>query len=419
MIRFCPPGDDYTRTWIENGFSRCQATLVGSLVPTGVIVVLGLSVIVLGGRPKGKVNSGTSWRPLARSKALLTEVTLCVIMAVSYVVHFVLHAFLKGGNVYGYRIVTDSTSFTGWSFCTLMVLRERYNVLYAFPHSLHVVLFWSLSALSLCPPIVSWNSWSHTWWWELNTPENITDLVIFSARSFILILLVCVGVVRPMLSRRRLYHLLVNLEEAQTTPPINSQSTVNPNKEGSFSRTSSQGSTFGSLWHKTKIMFPYIWPRRRPVLQLKIVICFLILVGGRVINVYVPIYYKKIVTALTPHNNATDQLDLVYGVTARDMGVTFPVASIVIYVGMRFLQGGSVGSMGLLNNLRSFLWINVQQYTMRTMQVDLFQHLHALSLRWHLGRKTGEVLRVIDRGANSINNLLTMYSSTLSPPSST
>ena len=39
-------------------------------------------------------------------------------------------------------------------------------------------------------------------------------------------------------------------------------------------------------------------------------------------------------------------------------------------------------------------------------QVELFSHLHGLSLRWHLGRKTGEVLRVMDRGTDSINNLL-------------
>lgn len=55
-------------------------------------------------------------------------------------------------------------------------------------------------------------------------------------------------------------------------------------------------------------------------------------------------------------------------------------------------QGGSVGSMGFSNNLRSFLWINVQQYTSRALQVDLFSHLHSLSLRWHLGRKTGNQL---------------------------
>lgn len=79
---------------------------------------------------------------------------------------------------------------------------------------------------------------------------------------------------------------------------------------------------------------------------------------------------------------------------------------IVIYVAFKFLQGGGTGGMGLLNNLRSFLWIRIQQYTTREVEVELFRHLHSLSLRWHLQRKTGEVLRVMDRGTESINNLL-------------
>ena len=66
----------------------------------------------------------------------------------------------------------------------------------------------------------------------------------------------------------------------------------------------------------------------------------------------------------------------------------------------------NLGSMGLLPNLRSFLWIKVQQYTSRSVQVELFEHLHNLSLRWHLHRKTGEVIRMVDRGSTSIENLL-------------
>lgn len=79
---------------------------------------------------------------------------------------------------------------------------------------------------------------------------------------------------------------------------------------------------------------------------------------------------------------------------------------IVLYVSFKFLQGGGTGGMGLLNNLRSFLWIRIQQYTTREIELELFRHLHSLSLRWHLQRKSGEVLRVMDRGTESINNLL-------------
>merc|ERR1739846_158787 len=65
-----------------------------------------------------------------------------------------------------------------------------------------------------------------------------------------------------------------------------------------------------------------------------------------------------------------------------------------------------MGGNGLLNMTRSFLWIKVSQYTKREIQVGLFSHLHSLSLRWHLSRKTGEVLRVMDRGTESVNSLL-------------
>lgn len=79
-----------------------------------------------------------------------------------------------------------------------------------------------------------------------------------------------------------------------------------------------------------------------PLLQLRVVACFLILVCGRVINVYVPIYYRNIVNALTPSHvpggNHTHQFDTVLGLSQDSTGVTFPLASILIYVFLKFLQ---------------------------------------------------------------------------------
>lgn len=85
---------------------------------------------------------------------------------------------------------------------------------------------------------------------------------------------------------------------------------------------------------------------------------------------------------------------------------TFRWDWILMYVGFKFLQGGGTGTMGLLNNMRSYLWIGIQQFTTREIEIELFAHLHSLSLRWHLQRKTGEVLRIMDRGTDSITNLL-------------
>ena len=121
-------------------------------------------------------------------------------------------------------------------------------------------------------------------------------------------------------------------------------------------------------------------------------LCFLLLAGMRVTNVFVPIYYKKIVDALSESGL---QLEL----------AVWPWSQVVVWVVLKALQGGGMGQ-GLLNNARSLLWIKIQQFITRETQVGLFQHLHNLSLRWHMSRKTGEVLRVMDRGTGSINNLM-------------
>ncbi|VDP06177.1 unnamed protein product [Heligmosomoides polygyrus] len=84
---------------------------------------------------------------------------------------------------------------------------------------------------------------------------------------------------------------------------------------------------------------------------------------------------------------------------------TFQYSLIYISTLLKFLQGnGAMG--GFLNTLRSYLWIPIQQYTTRELEVELFAHLHSLSLRWHLSRKTGLVLRVMDRGTSSVNSIL-------------
>lgn len=69
---------------------------------------------------------------------------------------------------------------------------------------------------------------------------------------------------------------------------------------------------------------------------------------------------------------------------------------------LRYLQGGS----GLLSSLRSWAWIPIEQYSNSTLTIRFFEHVHNLSLQFHLNRKTGELLRILDRGTTSIISLL-------------
>ncbi|XP_051997714.1 ATP-binding cassette sub-family B member 6 [Xyrauchen texanus] len=150
---------------------------------------------------------------------------------------------------------------------------------------------------------------------------------------------------------------------------------------------------YRSAWQdfrrKVGLLVPYMWPRGSLLLQGLVILCVGLLGLERVINVFVPIYNRNIVNQLSAMESW------------RNLAIT-----VCVYVLLKFLQGGGAGTSGFVSNLRSFLWTYVQQYTSRVVQVRLFAHLHALSLRWHLGRRTGDVLRSIDRGTSSVNNLL-------------
>eukprot|EP00043_Microstomoeca_roanoka_P013838 m.136026 g.136026 ORF g.136026 m.136026 type:complete len:877 (-) comp15861_c0_seq2:159-2789(-) len=175
----------------------------------------------------------------------------------------------------------------------------------------------------------------------------------------------------------------------QTTGQATSATSTATTPQGTVNQRS--GTTFADIRLRFAVIWPFLWPKGNWRLQARVLVCVILLVSGRVINLYVPVSYKRIVDKLTPSDEHT---------------ITFPLKEILVYVMLRFLNGGGAGSMGLLNNLRSFLWVAVDCYTSRVSRVNTFEHLHSLSLRWHLSRKTGEVLRMVDRGTESIGSLL-------------
>ncbi|XGW16943.1 hypothetical protein V3C99_001963, partial [Haemonchus contortus] len=145
-------------------------------------------------------------------------------------------------------------------------------------------------------------------------------------------------------------------------------------------------STWSNFSRKITLILPYVWPKKSLSLQLRVAFCLFLLLFGRLINVALPLYSKWIVDELAQPE-------------------TFHYSLIYISALLKFLQGnGAMG--GFLNTMRSYLWIPIQQYTTRELEVELFAHLHSLSLRWHLSRKTGLVLRVMDRGTSSVNSIL-------------
>ncbi|WP_431281042.1 ABCB family ABC transporter ATP-binding protein/permease [Humitalea sp. 24SJ18S-53] len=135
---------------------------------------------------------------------------------------------------------------------------------------------------------------------------------------------------------------------------------------------------------------PYLWPANEPGLRARVVIAVGLLVAAKGANVLVPIAYARAVDALTPHVGASA------GVAAV---AVVPVALIIGYGLLRLLSSA-------FQELRNVVFVRVQARATRVIALEVFRHLHALSLRYHLDRQTGGLSRVIERGTRGINFVL-------------
>ena len=131
-------------------------------------------------------------------------------------------------------------------------------------------------------------------------------------------------------------------------------------------------------WHAVAALFPYLW-----AYKYRVIAALCALVAAKVANVGVPILLKQIV----------DNLD-----QSKAMLVV-PLALLVGYGALRL-------STTAFTELREFLFAKVTQRSVRTIALDVFRHLHALSLRFHLARQTGGLSRDIERGTRGISSLI-------------
>ncbi|KAJ1569799.1 Homocysteine S-methyltransferase 1, partial [Nowakowskiella sp. JEL0078] len=165
--------------------------------------------------------------------------------------------------------------------------------------------------------------------------------------------------------------------------------------ETSNSNAGPERSSWLTTIERLQKLFPFIWPDTWS-LRFLVFTCIGLLLIGRVVNWAVPHQYQVVVDSLIPSNSngkikvlMQDKLTLAWG-------------AILLFVFLRFLQGG----VGLVSTISNLFWIPVAQFTTRKISVQMMRHLHGLSLQFHLTRKTGEVLRVMDRGVSSIGSLL-------------
>jgi ATP-binding cassette, subfamily B, heavy metal transporter len=137
-------------------------------------------------------------------------------------------------------------------------------------------------------------------------------------------------------------------------------------------------------------LWPYMWPSDRPDLKMRVVWATVILLFAKVVLLLVPYFFKWSTDALNGKLHAADW------VPTAMLGA---VMLVIAYNVARLVQWG-------LNQLRDAMFASVGQYAVRQLAYKTFVHLHRLSLRFHLERRTGGLSRVIERGTKGIETIV-------------
>jgi len=134
-----------------------------------------------------------------------------------------------------------------------------------------------------------------------------------------------------------------------------------------------------------KRFLPYLWPKDEPGLRMRIIVAGLLVLCAKAAVLTMPFLYKAVIDGMSDDSLGTE--------------LTVLLALVAAYGVARF---GQV----MFDNMRNIVFEKVGQEAARRLATNVFTHLHSLSLRFHLGRRTGEVTKVIERGTKSIDVML-------------
>ena len=139
----------------------------------------------------------------------------------------------------------------------------------------------------------------------------------------------------------------------------------------------------------TKVI-PYLWPENQPQLRFRVVLSMILLVVAKVITLATPLFFSGAVDALAPEE------------AGQNTGFLLALGPVALVVGFGLARAGQVG----FNQMRDAVFARVGQRALRRLALETFEHIHALSMRYHIARKTGGLSRIIERGVKGVDFLL-------------
>lgn len=145
------------------------------------------------------------------------------------------------------------------------------------------------------------------------------------------------------------------------------------------------GATVSTIRH----LWTYMWPADRPDLRMRVVWAIVALLAAKVATTLVPFAYKGVIDTLAASGPDT----------ALVLGLAVPIVLVIAYGVGQIVDSG-------FQQLRDILFSSVGQHAVRRLAYATFTHMHRLSLRFHLQRKTGGLSRVIERGTKGIETIV-------------
>jgi ABC-type transport system involved in Fe-S cluster assembly fused permease/ATPase subunit len=159
------------------------------------------------------------------------------------------------------------------------------------------------------------------------------------------------------------------------------------------------GALFSTLLH----LWPYIWPTNRRDLKNRVAFATVLIFAAKFATIAVPFTFKWATDALAGRGTAP---------IAADSWLAWALVSPIL---MTLAYGGTRILMGVLTQWRDGIFAKVAMHAVRRLAMLTFEHMHLLSLRFHLERKTGGLTRVLERGRNGIETIVRMVLLQLAP----
>jgi ATP-binding cassette subfamily B protein len=156
----------------------------------------------------------------------------------------------------------------------------------------------------------------------------------------------------------------------------------------------------GALWRTIVRLWPYIWPSERRDLQGRVLLAAVLLFVAKLATIAVPFTFKWATDGLTGQGSTPFASDSWLN-SWFTWVLAAPILMTIAYGGMRIV-------MAAVTQLRDGLFAKVSMHAVRRLAILTFEHMHLLSLRFHLERKTGGLTRVLERGRNGIETIVRM-----------